>query len=100
MSAPVYLRPAQAARLLPHDGKPKHQSKIMRAILEGTKSHKRPGERIKMRAIHNGGGWLTTAEWIQDYIAAITADRGGCAPIDGVKERAERARSRLAASGW
>jgi hypothetical protein len=97
---PVYLRPAQAAREWPHDGKQPHPSKIFRAILSGQKSRKRPGEHIKLRAIHNGQGWLTTKAWIAEYVAAITADRGGSAPIDGSKERAQAARSRLAATGW
>jgi hypothetical protein len=100
MPDPVYLRPAQAARLWPHDGKPPHPSKVLRAILTPKKLKRSPGATVSLRAVHNGQTWLTTAEWIHDYVAALTADRGGTAPIKGITERAERARSRLAASGW
>jgi hypothetical protein len=100
MDGPEYLRPAQAARAWPHDGKPPHPSKVLRAILTPKKLRRTPGATVRLRAVHNGQTWLTTKAWIAEYLAAITADRGGSAPIDGVAERADRARSRLAAAGW
>jgi hypothetical protein len=95
-----YLRPAQAARFWPHSGKPPHPSKVVRAILTGKPSRLRPGRRIKLRATNDGRSWLTTKEWIDEYLAAITADRGGRAPSVDVQARAQRARARLAAAGW
>ncbi len=101
MSVTAYLRPAQAAKVWPHTGRPPHPSKIVRAITPGTRSITRPGERIKLRAIRDTQGWLTTAEWITDFIAAVTLDRGGTKPQRKLIEaRAEDARARLMASGW
>jgi hypothetical protein len=101
MNDVVYLRPAKAAKYWPHAGKPPHPSKIVRAITPGTKSHKRPGEYIKLRAIRDTQGWLTTVEWIEDFLAVVTLDRGGAKPQQKLIEaRAEDARARLMASGW
>jgi hypothetical protein len=100
MEAPVYLHLAQAARAWPHTDRPPHPTKVLRRILQGVRSVQRPGERIKLRAHHDGQRWLTTKQWIAEHVAAITADRGGSAPVEGVKERALAARARLAASGW
>jgi hypothetical protein len=96
-----YLRPAQAAKAWPHDGKPPHPSKVVRAILRPKASRRRPGEVIRLQALRDSQGWLTTAEWIEQYLAALTADRLGT-PIRSasVEARAQQARARLAASGW
>jgi hypothetical protein len=46
-------------------------------------------------------GWLTTVEWIEDFVAQLTADRlGGQAPNPMVEARAERATASLVAQGW
>jgi hypothetical protein len=100
MNTSAFLRPAQAARVWPHCDRPPHPSKILRRILDGVKSHKQPGHRIKLQAVHDGQSWLTTKEWIEEHVATITADRGGHAPKASVEARAKRARERLAAAGW
>jgi hypothetical protein len=98
---PQYLRPAQAARHWPHDGRPPHPSKIVRAIVRPKASRSRPGESIRLRAIRDGQGWLTTKEWIEEYLSALTADRLGAeAPNPMVEARAERAMANLQAEGW
>ena len=97
-----FLRPVQAVRAWPHSGKPPHPSKIVRAITRGTISLQKPGERIKLRAIRDTQGWLTSAEWIEEFFAAVTTDRGGPKPLAKTEPcaRAERARERLLAGGW
>jgi hypothetical protein len=73
----------------------------VRSIVRGPASHARPGERIRLRAIRDSQGWLTTAEWIEEFLAALTADRlGAQAPNSMVEARAERAMASLAAEGW
>ncbi len=93
-----YLTPAQAAKLWPKPGT--HFSAVIRAFVVGTKSKQHPDQRIKCRAIRDTQGWKTTAEWVDEFFAEITADRGGVAPRASVKDRAQRARERLAASGF
>jgi hypothetical protein len=98
MESPRYLRPAQAARLWPNGASP---SRVIRAILTPKKLRQRPGETIRLRAVRDSQGWLTTQEWVEDYLATLTADRLG-EPVGApsVAARAQRARARLAASGW
>jgi hypothetical protein len=50
--------------------------------------------------VNDGQHWLTTAEWIEEYLAAITADRGGCAPRAALEARGKSAIARLEAKGW
>jgi hypothetical protein len=101
VAAPTYLRPSRAARCFPHDGKPPHPSKITRLIVAGVKSKGRQDQRIKLRAIRDSRGWLTTVEWIEDFVAQLTADRlGGQASNPIVEARAERATASLVAQGW
>jgi hypothetical protein len=68
--------------------------------VRGKASHLQPGVRIKLRAIHDGQGWLTTSAWIEEYLTAITLDRGGCAPRAAIRARGQRALARLAARGF
>jgi hypothetical protein len=57
--------------------------------------------RITLRAIRDSQGWLTTSEWIDDFIAELTADRLGRPVRTASAElRAQQAMARLAASGW
>jgi hypothetical protein len=67
-----FLRPAQAARHFPHDGRPPHPSKITRLIIRGVISKARPGERIRLKGIRAPQGWLTTAAWVEQFIAELT----------------------------
>jgi hypothetical protein len=86
---------------LPHEGKPPHPSKITRLIVDGVKSKRRHGQRIKLCAIRDSRGRLTTAEWIQHFIAELTADRlGSQAPNPMIEARAERATMTLLAQGF
>jgi hypothetical protein len=73
--------PPQAARLFPRvEGEPPpHAVRITRLITEGTPSRRRPGDRIRLGAIRDSKGWLTTREWIEMYVADMTADRLGIA---------------------
>jgi hypothetical protein len=97
----AYLSLAQAARVFPHEGdNHPHPAKITRAIQLGKPSKRRPGERIKLRAIHDGRRFLTTEAWISEYVAALAADRGAYAPVPGLQMRAQAARARLAAQGF
>jgi len=95
-----FLRPAQAARIWPHNGKPPHPSKIVRAIVRGTASRQRPGTRIVLRAIRDSQGWLTTQEWVEEFLAALTLDRGGSMEMPSSAERGQAAIARLKAGGW
>jgi hypothetical protein len=98
---PSYLRPAQAAKHWPHDGRPSHPSRIVRTIVRPKPSCARPEESIRLRAIRDSQGWLTTADWIEEYVAALTADRlGPQAPNPMVEARSDQAMIRLAAAGW
>ena len=99
--AGTYLRPAQAARHFPHDGRPPHPSKITRLIIRGVISKARPGERIRLKGIRAPQGWLTTAAWVEQYIAELTQDRLEVrAPNAAVEASAEAAMARLASQGW
>jgi hypothetical protein len=101
MADTIYLRPAQAAKRWPHDGRPPHPAKIVRNIVRGVALKSRPGERKRLRAIRDSQGWLTTIEWIEQFIAELTADRlGAQAPNPMVDSRAERAIARLQGQGW
>ena len=93
-----FLTPAQAAKLWPRPRT--HFSAVVRAIVDGTKSKVHPDRRIKLRAVRDTQGWRTTSAWVDEFFAAITADRGGVAPRVSVEDRAQRARERLAASGF
>ncbi len=72
MSAVNYLHPAQAGRLWPNGASP---ARVIRAILTPKKLRQRPGETIRLRAVRDSQGWLTTQEWVEDYLATLTADR-------------------------
>jgi hypothetical protein len=93
-----YLSPAQAAKLWPRPNT--HFSVVLRAFVTGKASKMRPGERIRCKAIRDTQGWFTTAEWVQEFFAELTRDRGGSVPNTSVKDRAQRARERLAANGF
>jgi hypothetical protein len=77
----TYLRPPQAVRFFPRadEDRPPHSARITRLIVHGTPSRRRPGERIRLRAIRDSKGWLTTREWIEAYVSDVTADRLGIA---------------------
>jgi hypothetical protein len=94
----VFLAPAQAARLWPK--RDTHYVTVVRAIVRGVASKQRPGQRIKLRAIRDSQGWKTTSAWVEEFFHEITTDRGGSPPRETVRDRAQRARNRLKASGF
>lgn len=101
MNAPSYIGPAAAGRLFPsRDGRGLSPAAVMRSILHGTKSVRPGGERIKLRAVRTPAGWLTRAEWIEEYVEALTADRVGAPHKASVEQRGLRARALLRARGW
>ncbi|WP_165070846.1 hypothetical protein [Paludisphaera rhizosphaerae] len=101
MSEPAYLTPAAAGRLFPSaDGRGLSPQSVMRSILRGTQSVRQATERIKLRAVRTPAGWLTTAEWVAEYVDALTADRVGAPHKQSVEERGLKARALLRAKGW
>src|SRR4051794_1225576 len=70
---PRYYRLADAARdLYPV---PNHPATVTRHILRGVKL--RDGTTAKLAAVRTPGGWLVTAQAVDEFIAVITADRTG-----------------------
>jgi hypothetical protein len=56
----------EAARLFPkRNGKAPHIKSIRRRILHGCRG-------VKLRAVKDGGLWLTTADWIEQFQQACT----------------------------
>ncbi|OJW19515.1 MAG: hypothetical protein BGO49_09360 [Planctomycetales bacterium 71-10] len=101
MSEPSYIGPAAAGKLFPSaDGRGLSPQSVMRSILNGTKSVRPEAGRIKLRAVRTPAGWLTTPEWVSEYLEALTADRVGAPPKASVEERGLRARALLRAKGW
>jgi hypothetical protein len=41
---------------------------------------RRDGSCITLRAVRLPSGWATTAEWVEEFIAAVTAEKSGPAP--------------------
>jgi hypothetical protein len=80
----AYLRLIDAAREWP--GGPIHPSSLTRQILRGAKL--RDGSRLRLRAIKTPGGWVLTREAIDEFLAALTADRCAEPPRPAVKSAA------------
>src|SRR5262249_30422050 len=97
-SASDYLTPSQAARIIPNAGRHPSPEAVIRWISKGAMS--RNGSRIKLQAIRSPKGWLTTREWISDFLTALTKDKTGAKPPHLTQERAEAARARLVAKGF
>ena len=70
---PRYYRIADAARSL--YPVPNHPATVTRHILRGVKL--RDGSTVKLAALRTPGGWLVTAEAVDEFISAITRDRCG-----------------------
>jgi hypothetical protein len=68
---------AEAARHLGagRNGRPIHPATLTRWILDGVRL--RDGGRLRLRAARLPAGWRTTASWLDEFIAALTADRAG-----------------------
>jgi hypothetical protein len=91
----------EAARFVPSSrpGRTIDPATMIRWITMGAKL--RDGGRLKLRATRSPGGWLTSRIWIEEFLAALTADRNGSvAPLPGAEERAAQATARLQARGF
>jgi hypothetical protein len=66
-----YISIAKAARIVP--GGPYHPATLSRWITTGAKL--RTGSRLRLRATRTPAGWVTTADDVEDFFAALTADR-------------------------
>ena len=87
------LRPfAEIARSLPPSraGKPVHVSTISRWRSPGVR--RRDGSYITLRAVRLPSGWATTAEWVEEFIDAVTADKSGQSPPAAIRTTARRRR--------
>jgi hypothetical protein len=72
---------------------------VTRWIVDGAKL--RGGGRLKLRSIRLPGGFRTTEQWLNEFVAALTADRTNPMPATPAEEMgARRAGALLAASGW
>jgi hypothetical protein len=61
----------------------------------------RDGQRLKLKAIRLPGGYRTTEQWLDEFVAALTRDRTGASvPAELAEKRARRAELALAADGW
>ena len=95
------LTPAQAAKLVVSNRgnrRPVDPSTITRWIVRGAKS--RSGGRIRLRAVRRPGGWLIAADWVKEFLDALTLDRNSAAEPPCAPARAEAAVSRLRARGF
>jgi hypothetical protein len=90
---------AEIARSLPPSraGRPVHTSTISRWRSPGVR--RRDGSCITLRAVRLPSGWATTAEWVQEFFDAVTAEKSGQAPppaaIRTTARRREIARANL-----
>jgi hypothetical protein len=79
-----------------------HPSAPQRWILKG--SQLSSGDRQKLQAIATPGGWRVKQQWLDDFLAVLTADRSGKledAPKPAPKsERVARMNAALAAAGF
>ena len=53
-------------------GKAAHISKYLRLIKNGAAL--RDGSRIRLRAVRDSGGWLTSLDWLAEFRGRLTAD--------------------------
>jgi len=57
----------RAARLFPkRNGKSPHLKTLHRRIRHGSRG-------VRLRAVHDGASWFTTAAWVRQYLDASTA---------------------------
>jgi hypothetical protein len=71
---------SQATKLVPpaRNGKPPHVATIGRWREPGVLA--RDGSRIRLRCVRVPSGWMTTIQWIGEFIEAMTNDRSGQGP--------------------
>ena len=56
----------KAAELFPQRcGKPPHVKTLHRRIRNGSRG-------VRLRAVHDGGRWFTTKQWVKEYMDAST----------------------------
>ncbi len=85
---------AEAARLLPRRraGRPVHPSTVSRWRSPGIR--RRDGSSITLRCVGLPSGWMTTLEWIREFVEQITAEKSGQpAPAPALRTTAGRRRA-------
>ena len=70
---------------------------VTRWIQDGVKL--RDGSRLRLRAVRFPAGWRTTEQWVNEFIASLTADKTST-PARANEDSARRANAVAAASGW
>src|SRR5262245_36625670 len=71
----VYLTLSQAAKSIPShkiDGHV-HTASVTRWVLRGVLDGN--GQRVFLQAVRSPGGWLTTNEWVSDFLEALAQGR-------------------------
>ena len=73
----IYRSLSEATRRFPsfRNGRPVHTATTTRWIVTGVRL--RNGAILKLRANRLPGRWVTTDEWIDEFVEALTLDRGG-----------------------
>jgi hypothetical protein len=95
LTAETRIRLAAAARSVPpiRAGRAVHPSTVLRWILRGSRLP--DGSRLRLEAVRTPGGWFTSREAIDRFLAALTEAalaRGG-APTPAPRTPAQRRRS-------
>ena len=69
-----YLTPREVGEIMPpsREGKPSHPTRVIRFMKVGTKLS--DGSPLHMRAVATPAGLRTTREWVEEFLAALTAD--------------------------
>jgi hypothetical protein len=76
-SGTVYLTVAEVAKRFPPSrcGRPVHVGTVTRWVTLGARL--RDGRRLRLKADRLPGRWIITPESVDEFIAALTADRSG-----------------------
>jgi len=88
----AYRTLAEVARRIPpyREGRRTHVSTLTRWILRGVRG--KDSRQIRLRAVRFPGRWLTTNEWLDEFLAAVTDDRSCEEPATTTKPPARRLR--------
>jgi hypothetical protein len=96
---PFYISAARAGRLFPSlDGRGLSPQATIRSMTRGIRAKSREG-RIFLRFVRTAGRYLTTREWVEEFLGELTRDRAKVIHSATVRERALRARAMLRAKG-
>ena len=75
-----------------------HPSAVVRWIQKGTPIS--TGVRLWLAAVRTPGGWRIRREDLEQFLEALTADRGGKGTLPSASARSARAATILESSGW